>query len=221
MAERDEPILSRSRVDEEVCQLLPTFMDGNHPADISSDTSYDCELGDDGEAEKHRISTSRSRSSFQTLRKLSLKLAVAFIPSPIQHYLSFREPKAGKSQLAYLDGLRGIAAFIVYVDHFSAPHFKGMLDSYGSTPNDNSILQLPIIRLLYNGGPMVCLFFVISGTVLSLKPLTLQNAQHWMHVYQTLSSSVFRRLIRLYLPTTIVTFLRTPSYLGPDPQDTH
>jgi hypothetical protein len=194
-------------VDEEASQLLPTLMDANHPANISPNISYDCELSDDGEVERQRISTSRKRPAFQSLREIFLKFAIAIIPSPVHSYISSYKPKASKSQLAYLDGLRGIAAFIVYIDHFSAPHFKGMLDSYGSTPSDTSILQLPIIRLLYNGGPMVCVFFVISGAVLSLKPLTLLNAQHWINVYQTLTSSVFRRFIRLYLPTTIVTFL--------------
>ena len=53
---------------------------------------------------------------------------------------------------------------------------------------------------------MVHVFFVISGFVLSRKPLRLARAQDCHDLHKTLSSSVFRRGIRLYLPAAFSTF---------------
>lgn len=63
---------------------------------------------------------------------------------------------------SYLDGLRGVAAFIVYIDHFR-DHFatawmEPLRRGYRSTWEDDYILQLPIIRLLYSGRASVASF---------------------------------------------------------------
>ena len=67
-------------------------------------------------------------------------------------------------------------------------------------------MQLPFIRLIFSGRPMVHVFFVISGFVLSRKPLKLARAHKYDDLHKTLSSSVFRRAIRLFLPAVISTF---------------
>ncbi|KAF3936307.1 hypothetical protein ABW19_dt0208434 [Dactylella cylindrospora] len=51
------------------------------------------------------------------------------------------------------------------------------------------------------GASMVSIFFVISGYVLSYKAITLIRRQDYAGVLSTLSSSTFRRAIRLFLPT--------------------
>ena len=53
---------------------------------------------------------------------------------------------------------------------------------------------------------MVHVFFVISGFVLSRKPLLLARNHKYDDLHKTLSSSVFRRAIRLYLPAAFSTF---------------
>ena len=53
---------------------------------------------------------------------------------------------------------------------------------------------------------MVHVFFVISGFVLSRKPLQLARAHRYDDLHKNLSSSVFRRAIRLYLPAAFSTF---------------
>ena len=53
---------------------------------------------------------------------------------------------------------------------------------------------------------MVHVFFVISGFVLSRKPLQLARSHKYDDLHKTLSSSVFRRAIRLYLPAAFSTF---------------
>ncbi|KAK4195079.1 acyltransferase 3 [Triangularia verruculosa] len=52
---------------------------------------------------------------------------------------------------------------------------------------------------------MVAVFFVISGYALSLKPLTLLSAHNFTGFSSTLSSLIFRRGMRLFLPPALST----------------
>ena len=54
---------------------------------------------------------------------------------------------------------------------------------------------------------MVSMFFVISGYVLSSKPLKLLRRGSWDQVFHAISSSVFRRGLRLFTPTIASTFV--------------
>jgi peptidoglycan/LPS O-acetylase OafA/YrhL len=197
------PFVKAARRQHEARHLLP-FQTEACDAELSSTLQDDLSASIE---ETEKRAHPKSASMFDIVRHGVFMLGSALVPSPLNRYFSIGEPKSTKPETAYLDGLRGIAAFIVYIDHFSAPHLSGMLDSYGSSPSSNSLLQLPIIRLLYAGSPMVCVFFVISGTVLSLKPVALIRAQRWEAMSQNLASYVFRRAIRLFLPTTFATFL--------------
>jgi peptidoglycan/LPS O-acetylase OafA/YrhL len=107
---------------------------------------------------------------------------------------------------AWLDGLRGIAAFLVFIYHFQHMFHTAYMYGYGGNDgkNDNWLIQLPIIRLLCTGGPMVSIFWVLSGVSLSLKPLQLARSATWDKFFDTLFSSVFRRMLRLYLPVFVV-----------------
>ncbi|TAQ84279.1 hypothetical protein B7494_g7395 [Chlorociboria aeruginascens] len=133
------------------------------------------------------------------------------IPSPIQRRL---RPAQFKPQrlypTSYLDGLRGVASLLVFFCHFTEGHLGWYINSYGVLGADtvpSSPLQLPFLRVLYSGRPMVHVFFVISGFVLSHKPLKLVRAHNYSALQATLASSVFRRTLRLFLPTTASTFL--------------
>ncbi|KAK4168887.1 acyltransferase family-domain-containing protein [Cladorrhinum sp. PSN259] len=75
------------------------------------------------------------------------------------------------------------------------------------TPNNFTLLKLPFIRLFYSGPPMVCVFFIISGYALSLKLFILIRSRQFSGLSQTLSSLIFRRAIRLFLPCAISTLL--------------
>ncbi|KAK2054777.1 acyltransferase [Colletotrichum caudatum] len=113
---------------------------------------------------------------------------------------------------SWLDGLRGVASFIVFFCHFTEKHVPWYTArSYGN-PDENdhaasSPLQLPFLRVIYSGRPMVHIFFVISGFVLSLKSLKQARKHDYDGLHRTLSSSVFRRGFRLFLPTTASTFI--------------
>ena len=108
---------------------------------------------------------------------------------------------------SFLDGLRGYASLVVFISHFLDPFQPGKRFGYGYDQENSWLLQLPIIRLLYSGVPMVALFFIISGYALSLKPFLLIRSGSWGQFSDTIASAIFRRGLRLFLPTLVSTFL--------------
>ncbi|KAM7195579.1 Acyltransferase family domain containing protein [Naviculisporaceae sp. PSN 640] len=118
---------------------------------------------------------------------------------------------------SYLDGLRGLAACSVFAYHYTDYNHKFFLPLYGYNTGDpipSSLMQLPYVRLLYSGAPMVHIFFVISGFALSLRPLqclynfdgTANNSNRGptpagqAKSQALIASSAFRRPIRLFIP---------------------
>lgn len=147
-----------------------------------------------------------SRSHCRTfLVRVGLFLLPSFISSRLAHH---ERPRGGDrlSPTAYLDGMRGLAAFIVFFCHYFYTSFT-IADGWGSNDANYDIMKLPFLRLVYAGPPMVAVFFIISGYALSLKPLKLARSQKWGELATTLSSFVFRRAFRLFLPTAISTFM--------------
>lgn len=123
---------------------------------------------------------------------------------------------------SYLDGLRGLAACSVFAYHYTDYNHKFFLPAYGSNPPDqgSSILQLPYIRIVYAGTPMVHIFFVISGFALAYRPLKCLYEQRSpaspshphsprsgaiAKCHAVLASSAFRRPIRLFGPPLVLT----------------
>jgi peptidoglycan/LPS O-acetylase OafA/YrhL len=107
---------------------------------------------------------------------------------------------------SYLDGLRGIAAIIVCICHYTENNHGALTNPYGVN-GPSSWIQLPFLRILFSGRPMVHIFFVISGFVLSVKPIKAIHAHDPEKVFVALSSSAFRRPIRLFGPCIASTFL--------------
>ncbi|KAK1774158.1 acyltransferase family-domain-containing protein [Copromyces sp. CBS 386.78] len=180
-----------------------------------------------------------------SIRPLFLRSAFFLLPSFLQSRIQGRTPFGPKPQgnqkkggqggekprllspTAYLDGMRGIAAFSVFLCHYSYTCFV-IAEGWGSGGSNYYFLKLPFIRLFCSGPPMVCIFFVISGYALSLKPLKLIHSisssrsssaitsaartkkhehNNYSKLLETLSSLVFRRGLRLFLPPAISTFL--------------
>lgn len=107
---------------------------------------------------------------------------------------------------SYLDGLRGLAAMVVFICHYTEENHQYLVPTYGlNVDGVSSFLQLPFFRLLYSGRPMVHIFFVISGFVLSYKPLKAIRARNLDTCYTTLASSTFRRPFRLFGPCVVST----------------
>ncbi|KAE9986872.1 hypothetical protein Vi05172_g7973 [Venturia inaequalis] len=171
----------------------------------------------DEEAEK-RFPSSSCIDSFKpymrtaricSWRTLLYRTGFVLLPSFVQSRITPDDGTPAKIHpTAYLDGMRGLAALFVFFCHYLYTCFVINFGyGQGEPGTNNNLFQLPILRLLYSGPPMVCLFFVISGYALSLKPLKLMRARSWDNLANTMTSSIFRRGIRLFLPTTISTFM--------------
>ncbi|KAF5697467.1 acyltransferase [Fusarium mundagurra] len=136
-----------------------------------------------------------------------VRFAWFFVPSYLQGRHAREQIRPAKlAPTAYLDGMRGVAALVVLFCHFFYQAFV-IAKGWGCDDAHYNILKLPIIRLWYQGPPAVCLFFVISGYALSYRPLKLIRGRNIQDFSTTMSSLVFRRGIRLYLPTAISTLM--------------
>ena len=145
-------------------------------------------------------------------RKLSLQVSL----KSFLHFLkpSFLQGPEARAKIrpaklhptAYLDGIRGTAAFCVFMVHYLFSPYNTDV-GWGSDGKFYSFWRLPVIRLAYQGSFAVALFFVISGYALSYKPLRLLRANKMLDGYQALASTLFRRWSRLFLPTVASTFM--------------
>jgi peptidoglycan/LPS O-acetylase OafA/YrhL len=91
---------------------------------------------------------------------------------------------------SYLDALRGVAAVIVVHHHHQV------------NPS-----QLWFLSLMTAGKSSVNLFFVISGYVLSYRLLKHMRARDAPALLDNFASSMFRRYIRLFLPSFVASFI--------------
>lgn len=112
-----------------------------------------------------------------------------------------------EKKLLYLDGIRGLAAFAVVISHYIQVFYPAALNGrpqqvhfkwdiwYGHSP----------INLFYNGQFAVCLFFVLSGYVLSVKMFEKElDSETFLKL---LHSSALRRYIRLAVPAAVSVLL--------------
>lgn len=109
-------------------------------------------------------------------------------------------------ETAWLDGLRGMAAFLVMSYHFNLNWFFPALveEPWGANMAEHAwdLWRMPFLRLwMCSGHTQVSIFFVLSGFVLSWSPLGSIRSANYDKLYKGLGSSAFRRWIRLYLPT--------------------
>ncbi|KAL1895626.1 hypothetical protein Sste5346_005095 [Sporothrix stenoceras] len=127
---------------------------------------------------------------------------------------------AVRRDTAYLDGLRGFAAFLVYIHHnelwahAASPHGDNEYfeNAYGFK-GKHFFATLPFVRNFFTGGHIaVAIFYVISGYVLCAKPLGLIIDKKPLALLDNLASSVFRRWFRLYIPIFATTFAYAMSW---------
>jgi peptidoglycan/LPS O-acetylase OafA/YrhL len=132
------------------------------------------------------------------------RLTVALTPSFLQHHVGGEPPQAAKLHaIAALDGLRGWACLLVFNFHFLFTYTWKVAIGWGFNGENFGIHQLPFVHLLISGHIMVAIFFVISGYVLSYKPLKTIRSQSFDQTFTVLASSTFRRGLRLYVPSLI------------------
>ncbi|KFX97593.1 hypothetical protein O988_04777 [Pseudogymnoascus sp. VKM F-3808] len=151
-----------------------------------------------------------SKSSFPSAaRGLAFAVPSFLSPSPAKP-VSLRplDPQiaAQRASTDCLDGLRGVAAFAVMLFHYSLYAYPDLREAYGYNGNTN-LLQLPFVKIFYSGGFQVFLFFVISGYVLSARTIRLMLRQDRDRILPVLSSMTFRRVVRLGLPSLVMSFI--------------
>lgn len=157
-------------------------------------------------------STESLKAPFGYIRSTPWRiLAVRFLVFLTPSFLQGRHAReqicpAKLAPTAYLDGMRGLAALFVFFCHYFYQAFT-IAEGWGCGETNYHILKLPFLRLWYQGPPAVCVFFVISGYALSYRPMKLIRNGAWPDFANTMSSLIFRRGIRLYLPTAISTFM--------------
>lgn len=100
-------------------------------------------------------------------------------------------------KIDYLDGLRGLAALIVTIAHFFQVFyptiFNGNVDSIHSKNNIESFIYNSPLNLILNANFCVCIFFVLSAYVLSIKFFKYKKRE-------IIISSAVRRYFRLVIP---------------------
>ena len=127
-------------------------------------------------------------------------------------------PNAPLRRTAYLDGLRGFAALLVYWHH----HQLWVHDATGQNPifenafghkNNYYFACFHGVRTFFTGGHYaVSMFFIISGYVLAVKPMSLIHAGDQVKLSENLASAFFRRWLRLYIPLVCTTFVYMTSW---------
>ena len=143
-----------------------------------------------------------------TLAKKALaNLALSILPTWLQSQPPSQSTAPDKARpTGYLDGLRGLVSILVFVRHFSFPWQDHLDYGYGYHQQHYNVMRLPFLRLLY-AGPLVPVFFIVSGYVLSTKSLHLARKGSYESLVLALASSVFRRSLRLLAPPIASTFL--------------
>lgn len=113
--------------------------------------------------------------------------------------------KQPEQQMEYLNGLRGLAAFIVVLHHFSLAFYPAV---YSGVAKKAHILSYPIevaiaktpLNLIFSGNFAVCIFFILSGYVLTYKYFKVNELE-------ILASGAVRRYFRLGIPILFSMFL--------------
>ncbi|KAF1985830.1 hypothetical protein K402DRAFT_333817 [Aulographum hederae CBS 113979] len=106
----------------------------------------------------------------------------------------------------WIDGLRGVASFMVVCGHLCTA-FAPYLHSPAQGPNGTPYLfQYPFFRLCVGGRSAVALFFLITGYVNSIGPLSKAKNGDVDAAFTGIARSALARSLTLIIPTTIATF---------------
>ncbi|KAK5111624.1 hypothetical protein LTR85_011802 [Meristemomyces frigidus] len=137
-----------------------------------------------------------------SVKRIAATLLETFTPEILQRRKTVTK-RLGHT--AYLDGLRGVAAFCVVLMHLLSYTHPGVEVCYGSLYYwghvNHSVLSLPFIRAFVLGGHFaVQLFFVISGYVLPRRLIQLLHEGRREGFIENVHSAMVRRPFRLFLP---------------------
>lgn len=106
-----------------------------------------------------------------------------------------------KDKIKYIEGIRGLAAIIVVLHHYTLAFYPALnfgdsnQTNFGNGSHELLFANTPL-NLIYNGGFAVSVFFILSGFVLS-------NAYHQSQNPNMISSYAIKRYVRLFVPVSV------------------
>lgn len=154
----------------------------------------------------------------ETISSLINRFCYAVLPTFFRN-LFYNDNKPAPKEprpTAWMDGLRGITALVVFNKHFLFAFTDMPVMPWGANKNHYYFVEFPFIRLLYSGSSALNFFFAVAGYVVSIKSLQLMSAPNSQaKLYASLSSSTFRGIFRLFLTVAAITFIWSMlAYLG-------
>lgn len=113
-----------------------------------------------------------------------------------------------RSDGAYLDGLRGIAMLGVFNHHLLGNGQSAEENAATASSGFTGFVHAIWTRIFYMGGtPAVCFFFILTGYVLSISPLSALAKNRRKRCRAKLLVGALRRPLRLYLPVLTIGFI--------------
>ncbi|KAH8749855.1 acyltransferase family-domain-containing protein [Hyaloscypha sp. PMI_1271] len=149
---------------------------------------------------KDRVRTGLGNGQLQ--RRTRTNQQLRDIIKPTYFFKRWHQKSQKLRPTAWLDGLRGVAALIVTIYHY-AYLWPWAQTGWGVSKDDHHFMQFYVVRIITSGGFMVRIFFVISGYALSTRLVQLSRDRQYVTLFESLSSSAFRRWIRLMLPSAV------------------
>ena len=102
-----------------------------------------------------------------------------------------------ENKIKYLEGLRGLGAFVVVLSHLVVAFYPALytanLDQIHTSTGIEIIIGKSPLNILYGGNFAVCIFFVLSGYVLSYYYINVGSEKR-------LKASALKRYFRLVMP---------------------
>lgn len=115
-----------------------------------------------------------------------------------------RPKSSSGNKISALDGLRGLCCLMVMHMHWTFA-LTDSNDGGSWETNVKYLFHRPFFYLLWAGTSHVCVFFVLSGYVLSVKCLTMIH--QGVPAHRLISSAVLRRATRIFLPPMALMFI--------------
>jgi hypothetical protein len=176
---------------------------------LAGDSETDDSLSFDEQETCEKSVPTDNRSCLATFRNVPTYVLWVLLPSPLARLCGAPGGPDAPSinHTSYLNGVRGLAAFMVFITHW-IERFYGHEAGYTGTPPNDNLVQLPLIRLYHSSGHFdVAVFFVLSGFVLSWGPLVQAHSKGADSNFKPTLARLLRRPIRLFLPALPVALI--------------
>lgn len=161
-----------------MAEIIPLMEEENHDRDAS-----------------WAVANSTARSRIDRFKAYGIAMAPTLKRALPNYCRPDQISTPGNNHSAYLDALRGYAAFIVYIYHMY--HIPAVI----------TWRRYPFVSTLFGGPAMVSVFYVISGYALGYSLLLNMHRKDEARMLNGLASSTFRRYMRLYGSSVVGLFI--------------